>query len=60
MTSNLASEEIAEYALQLRAEADRVLTQRLDKSTDEDQEPEQIEISRNFKDRVVSIKFIKY
>ncbi|XP_046600090.1 caseinolytic peptidase B protein homolog isoform X1 [Neodiprion lecontei] len=53
MTSNLASEEIAEYAMQLRAEAERVLTQRLDKKSDEDQEPEQIEISRNFKDRVV-------
>ncbi|XP_012261411.2 caseinolytic peptidase B protein homolog isoform X2 [Athalia rosae] len=53
MTSNLASEEIAEHAMQLRAEAERVLTQRLDKITDEDQEPQHIEISRNFKDRVV-------
>lgn len=55
MTSNLASEEIAEYAMQLRAEAERVFTHRLDENTDEDQEPQHIEISRNFKDRVVSI-----
>lgn len=53
MTSNLASEEIAEHALQLRAEGERVLNHRLDKNTDSDQEPEHIEISRNFKDQVV-------
>ncbi|XP_015178663.1 PREDICTED: caseinolytic peptidase B protein homolog isoform X2 [Polistes dominula] len=53
MTSNLASEEIAEYAIQLREEADRLLSQRLDKTSNEDQEPERIEISRNFKDEVV-------
>lgn len=52
MTSNLASEEIAEHALQLRQEANRLLAERLDKPS-EDQEPERIEISRNFKDRVV-------
>jgi len=50
MTSNLASDEIAEHALQLRAEAERVLKHRF---TGEDQEPERIEISRNFKDQVV-------
>ncbi|KAF7386824.1 caseinolytic peptidase B protein isoform X1 [Vespula maculifrons] len=53
MTSNLASEEIAEYAMQLREEANRLLSQRLDKNSNEDQEPEHIEISRNFKDQVV-------
>ncbi|XP_043486600.1 caseinolytic peptidase B protein homolog isoform X2 [Polistes fuscatus] len=53
MTSNLANEEIAEYAIQLREEADRLLSQRLDKNSNEDQEPERIEISRNFKDEVV-------
>ncbi|XP_015608806.1 caseinolytic peptidase B protein homolog isoform X2 [Cephus cinctus] len=53
MTSNLASEEIAQHAMQLRAEAERVLSQRLDKNDDGDQEPEHIEISRNFKDHVV-------
>lgn len=53
MTSNLGSEEIAEHALQLRAEAERILNHRLVNTTDEDQEPERIEISRNFKDKVV-------
>lgn len=54
MTSNLASEEIADQALQLREEAQRLLTKRLDEKSNEDQEPENIEISRNFKDQVVS------
>ncbi|XP_066590330.1 mitochondrial disaggregase-like isoform X2 [Prorops nasuta] len=53
MTSNLASEEIAEHALQLREEATRLLSHRLNKTSSDDQEPEQIEISRNFKDQVV-------
>ncbi|XP_057318422.1 caseinolytic peptidase B protein homolog [Microplitis mediator] len=53
MTSNLASEEIAEHAMQLRAEAERVLNKRLDENSDEDQQPEHIVISRNFKDEVV-------
>lgn len=55
MTSNLANEEIAEYAMQLREEANRLLSQRLDKNSNEDQEPENIEISRNFKDQVVRL-----
>lgn len=58
MTSNLASEEIAEHALQLRAEAERLLTHRLDKKHDGDEEPEHIVISRNFKDQVVSSKIL--
>ncbi|XP_011052834.1 PREDICTED: caseinolytic peptidase B protein homolog [Acromyrmex echinatior] len=53
MTSNLGSEEIAEHAIQLRAEAERLLNHRLANTTDENQEPEHIEISRNFKDQVV-------
>ncbi|XP_076277151.1 mitochondrial disaggregase [Lasioglossum baleicum] len=53
MTSNLASEVIAEHAIQLREEAQRVLNLRLDKNSDEDQAPEHIEISRKFKDEVV-------
>ncbi|XP_033215350.1 caseinolytic peptidase B protein homolog isoform X2 [Belonocnema kinseyi] len=53
MTSNLASEEIAEHGMQLRQEAERLFTHRLDKNANEDQEPEQIKISRNFKDEVV-------
>lgn len=57
MTSNLASEEIAEHAMQLRAEAERVLNKRLDENSDEDQQPEHIVISRNFKDEVVSRRF---
>ncbi|XP_011641016.1 caseinolytic peptidase B protein homolog [Pogonomyrmex barbatus] len=52
MTSNLGSEEIAEHAIQLRIEAEKVLNHRLI-NTNEDQEPEHIEISRNFKDQVV-------
>lgn len=53
MTSNLGSEEIAEHAIQLRAEAEGLLNYRLDNISDEDQEPKRIEISRNFKDQVV-------
>lgn len=53
MTSNLASEEIADQAIQLREESQRLLTKRLDEKSNEDQEPENIEISRNFKDQVV-------
>lgn len=52
MTSNLGSDEIAEHAMQLRAEAERLINHRLANIT-ENQEPERIEISRNFKDQVV-------
>ena len=54
MTSNLASTEIAEHAMQLREEAKRLLIKRFDSKQNEDQEPELIEISKNFKDQVVS------
>ncbi|KAH0550867.1 hypothetical protein KQX54_021024 [Cotesia glomerata] len=53
MTSNLASEEIAQHAIQLRSEAERILSHRLDQNSDQDQQPEHIVISRNFKDQVV-------
>ncbi|XP_014473843.1 PREDICTED: caseinolytic peptidase B protein homolog [Dinoponera quadriceps] len=53
MTSNLGNQEIAEHALHLRAESERLLKHRLENITDEDQEPERIEISRNFKDEVI-------
>lgn len=53
MTSNIASDEIAGHAMQLREEAKRMLTQRLDKNADEDEKPENIVISRHFKDHVV-------
>lgn len=56
MTSNLGSEVIAEHAMQLRTEAERLLEHRLSNTSDEDQEPERIEISRNFKDQVVCIR----
>lgn len=54
MTSNLASEEIAEHGMQLRDEAERIISQRLEKKDSNDEELEHIEISRNFKDEVVS------
>lgn len=54
MTSNLGNKEIAEHAMQLRAESESVLKHRLENTSDEDQEPERIEISRKFKDQVVS------
>ncbi|XP_043288372.1 caseinolytic peptidase B protein homolog isoform X2 [Venturia canescens] len=54
MTSNLASEEIAQHAMELRTEAEHLLTQRLGKNIGNPEgEPERIEISRNFKDQVV-------
>lgn len=53
MTSNLASEEIAQHALELRAEAERLLEQRLGKNENFEGEPERIVISRHFKDQVV-------
>lgn len=53
MTSNLASEVIAEHAVQLREEAQRVLDQKHDKNFTAEDDPEHIEISRKFKDNVV-------
>ncbi|XP_012138184.2 mitochondrial disaggregase [Megachile rotundata] len=53
MTSNLASEVIAEHAVQLREETQRVSDQKHDQSIDINENSEHIEISRNFKDKVV-------
>ncbi|KOC58912.1 Caseinolytic peptidase B protein like protein [Habropoda laboriosa] len=53
MTSNLASEVIADHAVQLRDEAQRILDQKHDQNPDIDEDPEHIEISRTFKDEVV-------
>lgn len=46
MTSNLASDEIAEYGLQLRAEADQITKQRLEGEPDDLEITETITISR--------------
>lgn len=59
MTSNLASEVIADHAVHLREEAQRVVDQKLDKNVDIEEDPEHVEISRNFKDEVVCINFSK-
>ncbi|KAJ9594937.1 hypothetical protein L9F63_013753, partial [Diploptera punctata] len=53
MTSNLASEEIAHHAIQLRKEINEITTQRLDGNLDDLEVAEKITISRNFKDNVV-------
>ncbi|XP_054268283.1 caseinolytic peptidase B protein homolog [Macrosteles quadrilineatus] len=52
MTSNLASDEIAEHALQLRREAQDLMNQRLEGKFDEETSSN-ITISRHFKDKVV-------
>ena len=46
MTSNLASDEIAEYGMQLRAEADQINKQRLEGEPDDLEITETITISR--------------
>ncbi|KAG0713132.1 Caseinolytic peptidase B [Chionoecetes opilio] len=53
MTSNLASEEIAEYGLQLRAEAEQISKQRLEGEPDDLEITETITISRKFKEKIV-------
>lgn len=53
MTSNLASDEIAQHALQLRKEAKQIRDKRLEGKIDEDVASENITISRNFKENVV-------
>lgn len=52
MTSNLASNEIAQHAIQLRREAQELTAQRLEGKLDEE-ELSNVTISRNFKDCVV-------
>ncbi|XP_069695264.1 mitochondrial disaggregase-like [Periplaneta americana] len=53
MTSNLASEEIAQHALQLRKEAKELASKRLEDNIYETDISERITISRNFKEKVV-------
>ncbi|CAK9803701.1 Caseinolytic peptidase B protein homolog [Anthophora quadrimaculata] len=53
MTSNLASEVIADHAVQLREEAQRLVEQKHEQNSDADGDPEHVEISRTFKDEVV-------
>ncbi|XP_017754725.1 PREDICTED: caseinolytic peptidase B protein homolog [Eufriesea mexicana] len=53
MTSNLASEVIADYAVQLREDAQRALDKKSENISGEEDDPELIEISRKFKDDVV-------
>ncbi len=54
MTSNLASSEIAEHALQLRREADEVVRERVAGTLEPDADlSEKITISRHFKEKVV-------
>lgn len=53
MTSNLASEVIAEHALQLRKEAEEIDKQRNTGKLEELEASERITISRRFKDQVV-------
>lgn len=53
MTSNLASEVIAEHAQQLREEAQRVSKMKHEQNVDINEDSERIEISRKFKDEVV-------
>ncbi|KAL0279756.1 UNVERIFIED_CONTAM: hypothetical protein PYX00_001247 [Menopon gallinae] len=55
MTSNLASDEIAEHALQLRKDAEKLNSHRLDKllTAEDADEIEQVILSREFKEKVV-------
>ncbi|XP_063867476.1 mitochondrial disaggregase-like [Scylla paramamosain] len=53
MTSNLASDEIAEYGMQLREEADQINKQRLEGEPDDLEITETITISRRFKEKIV-------
>lgn len=53
MTSNLASDEIAEYALQLREEAEKIAKQRTEGEPEDLEITESITISRKFKEKIV-------
>ncbi|KRT83670.1 hypothetical protein AMK59_3305, partial [Oryctes borbonicus] len=52
MTSNLASDEIAQHGIELRKEAERIRLERL-KIAEDDKSLDNIVISRKFKDQVV-------
>ncbi|XP_046394566.1 caseinolytic peptidase B protein homolog [Ischnura elegans] len=53
MTSNLASDEIAEHAIQLRKEAQEIEKQKYAGDIKDEELPEKIVISRQFKEQVV-------
>uniref|UniRef100_A0A090XDS3 Putative caseinolytic peptidase b n=1 Tax=Ixodes ricinus TaxID=34613 RepID=A0A090XDS3_IXORI len=54
MTSNLASDEIAQHATELRREVERLAQQRMALHRDESQDPaEEVSIRNDFKERVV-------
>ncbi|XP_067138665.1 mitochondrial disaggregase-like [Centruroides vittatus] len=53
MTSNLASNEIANYAIQLREEAERITRERYSGKLDDIEMTERITISKQFKEKVV-------
>ncbi|KAK0064876.1 caseinolytic peptidase B protein [Biomphalaria pfeifferi] len=53
MTSNLASEEIAEHAIQLRQEAANMSKMRGTQNIEDLEQTEKVTISKNFKDQVV-------
>jgi len=53
MTSNLASTEIAEHALQLRREAEDIVKERYAGNIEDKDISEKITISRHFKDRII-------
>ncbi|XP_031716509.1 caseinolytic peptidase B protein homolog [Anarrhichthys ocellatus] len=53
MTSNIASDEIAQHALQLREEAEVVSRRKLADNLEEVQKGDDVKISRQFKDSVI-------
>ncbi|NXX11465.1 CLPB protein, partial [Podargus strigoides] len=53
MTSNVASDEIAQHALQLRQEAVEMSKNRIAENLEDVQKTEQITISRQFKEKVI-------
>ncbi|XP_076002293.1 mitochondrial disaggregase [Genypterus blacodes] len=53
MTSNVASEEIAQHALQLRQEAEEVSRRKLADNLDDVQKREDVKISRQFKETAI-------
>ncbi|KAK2847095.1 hypothetical protein Q5P01_010094 [Channa striata] len=53
MTSNVASDEIAQHALQLRQEAEQVSRRKLAENLEDVQKSDNIEISRQFKESVI-------
>ena len=59
MTSNLASTEIAEHALQLRREADNIAKERAEGTLEDANINEKVTISRHFKEKVVQ-PILKY